>query len=135
MNTSLPRWIRILLALALPAAGALVLWYMRMGGVGLKCPVYELTGLYCPGCGSGRAVYSALHGRFTESFRYNPALYILGIPAAAVFLHEYLRLIFPKLHLKPVHISRGVALGAALALLAWMIVRNLPMCSFLAPAG
>ena len=135
MNARLPRWKRILLGLALPAAGALVLLYMRLGGAGLKCPVYELTGLYCPGCGSGRAVYSALHGRFAESFRYNPVLYLLGIPAAAVFLHEYLRLVFPGLGLRPVHISRGVALGVTLALLVWMIVRNLPMCSVLAPAG
>ena len=125
MNARLPRWKRILLGLALPAAGALVLLYMHLGGAGLKCPVYELTGLY----------YSALHGRFAESFRYNPVLYILGIPAAAVFLHEYLRLVFPGLGLRPVHISRGVALGVTLALLVWMIVRNLPMCSFLAPAG
>ena len=135
MSAPLSRWKRILLGLALPAAAALVLIYMHLGGVGLKCPIYELTGLYCPGCGSGRAVFSALHGRFYESFRYNPALYILGIPAAIVFLHEYLRLVFPGLSLKPVHISRGAALGAALALLAWMIIRNLSMCSFLAPAG
>lgn len=135
MNAPLPRWKRILLGLAVPAAAALVLLYMHLGGVGLKCPFYELTGLYCPGCGSGRAVFSALHGRFAESFRFNPALYLLGIPAAAVFLHEYLRLVFPKLGLKPVYISRGVTLGVTLALLVWMIVRNLPMCSFLAPAG
>ena len=135
MNAPLPRWKRILLGLALPAAGALLLWYMHLGGVGLKCPVYELTGLYCPGCGSGRAVYSALHGRFAESFRYNPALYIIGIPAAIVFLHEYLRVVFPRLDLRPVYIPRGLALAAALAILVWMIVRNLPVCSFLAPAG
>ena len=131
----LPRWKRIALGLALPAAAAMVLLYMHLGGVGLKCPFYELTGLYCPGCGSGRAVYSALHGRFAESFRYNPALYILGIPAMYVVLHEYLRLVFPRLGLRPVYVSRGVSAGATAALVLWWIVRNLPMFSFLAPAG
>ncbi len=132
---TLPRWKRILLGLALPAGAALVLVYMRLGGTGLTCPVYELTGLYCPGCGSGRAVYSALQGRFAESFRYNPALYILGLPMLYVVLHEYLRLVFPRLGLRPVYFSRRAALGLALALLAWGIVRNLSACSFLAPAG
>ena len=135
MREPLPRWKRICLGLALPACAALVLLYMLLGGVGLKCPFYELTGLYCPGCGSGRAVFSALHGRFAESFRYNPALYILGIPAMAVVLHEYLRLVFPRLKLKPVQIPQGAALGVTLAILVYWIVRNLPTFSFLAPAG
>ena len=130
----LPRWQRIALGLAVPAAAVLVLVYMR-GDLGLQCPFYALTGLYCPGCGSGRAVYALLHGRLAASFRYQPLLYLLGVPAGLVFAHEYLRLVFPGLGLRPVHISRGVALGVTLALLVWMIVRNLPMCSFLAPAG
>ena len=132
---TLPRWKRLLLGLALPAGAALVLVYMRLGGVGMKCPVYELTGLYCPGCGSGRAVYSALHGRFAESFRCNPALYLLGIPMLYVAVHEYARLVFPRLKLRPIYISRGASVALALAPLIWGIVRNLPACSFLAPAG
>ncbi len=126
---------RIALGLALPAGIALVLVYMALGGVGLRCPFYTLTGLYCPGCGSGRAVYSALHGRFAESFRQNPALYFPGIPAGLVLLHEYARLVFPRLGLRPVRVSRGVALGLTLALIAYWIARNIPAFSFLAPAG
>ncbi len=43
----------------------------------LICVIHELTGYYCPGCGSGRASYSILHGQFYEAFRYNPLLCIL----------------------------------------------------------
>ncbi len=135
MNHPLPRWKRVCLGLALPAAAALVLYYLLFVGVGLKCPFYELTGLYCPGCGSGRAAVSALHGRFAESFRYNPALYLLGIPAGLVLAHEYARLVFPKLKLRPVHISQGLAAGVTLALLLYWVARNLSVFSFLAPAG
>ena len=135
MKNPLPRWKRICLGLALPAAAALALFYFLAVGTGLKCPFYELTGLYCPGCGSGRAVASALRGRFAESFRYNPALYLLGIPAGCVALHEYARLVFPKLKLRPIHIRQGVAVGVTLALLLYWIARNLPVFSFLAPAG
>ena len=52
-----------------------------------------------------------------------------------VVLHEYLRLVFPRLGLRPVYVSRGVSAGVTAALVLWWIVRNLPMFSFLAPAG
>ncbi len=135
MRSPLSRGKRIALGLAGLAGVALVLLYMRLGGVGMTCPFYSLTGLYCPGCGSGRAVYLALHGHFAESFRYNPALYVLGIPAGLVLLHEYARLVFPRLGLRPIRVSRGVTLGVILALIAYWIARNLPVFSFLAPAG
>ena len=129
----LPLWQRIALGLSVPAAIVLVLVYMR-GPLGMQCPFYALTGLYCPGCGSGRAVYALLHGRLAESFRYQPLLYILGIPAGAVFLHEYLRLVFPRLRLRPVHVPQAAAIGAAVLIFAFWIARNIPACSFLAPA-
>lgn len=48
-----------------------------------KCPFKTLTGLECPGCGSQRAIYHALHGNFAESFRLNllffPAIVYGGI--------------------------------------------------------
>ncbi len=43
----------------------------------LVCLIYRLSGFYCPGCGSGRACYSILHGRFYQAFRYNPLLCLL----------------------------------------------------------
>ncbi|MDR1964896.1 MAG: DUF2752 domain-containing protein [Planctomycetaceae bacterium] len=39
-----------------------------------RCPFHVLTGLYCPGCGSLRAMYYLLHGHFSVSFRYQPLL-------------------------------------------------------------
>ena len=63
------------------------------------------------------------------------ALYLLGIPMLYVAVHEYARLVFPRLKLRPIYISRGASVALALALLIWGIVRNLPACSFLAPAG
>lgn len=132
-NAPLPLRRRIALGLALPAAIALVLVYMR-GSLGLQCPFYALTGLYCPGCGSGRAVYALLHGRLAASFRSQPLLYLLGIPAGLVFAHEYLRLVFPRLKLRPVYIPQAVQIGAAALILVFWIARNIPIFSFLAPA-
>jgi hypothetical protein len=38
------------------------------------CPFHRLTGLYCPGCGSLRAVHQLLHGNLAVAFGLNPLL-------------------------------------------------------------
>lgn len=59
-------------------AGALFLYYHNpKDGLGLVCPVYYLTGYYCPGCGAGRACYAILHMQFYQAFRYNPLLVLI----------------------------------------------------------
>jgi hypothetical protein len=52
-----------------------------------KCPLYEWTGFYCPGCGSQRAIHSFLHFRFLEVFHYNLLMY----PAGALILYHLVR--------------------------------------------
>lgn len=45
----------------------------------VPCPFHALTGLYCPGCGSLRAVHQILHGHVAAAFGLNP-LMILSLP-------------------------------------------------------
>ena len=78
---------------------------------------------------------AVLHGRFAEAFRWNPLLFLLGIPAVIVFLHEYLRYIAPRLHLKPVVIPQPAIIGCIVLIIAYWVLRNIPVCSFLAPGG
>ena len=103
-------------------------------GTGMKCWFYQLTGLYCPGCGSGRAVYALLHGQVFRAIRYNILLFALGVPCVLVVLHEYLRLVFPRLRLKPAAFSRPVQILCLAVVFGFWILRNLPWFSFLAPA-
>jgi len=45
------------------------------------CPVLQLTGWQCPGCGGTRAMYSLLHGDVVQAVAMNPllpALYLAG---------------------------------------------------------
>lgn len=59
-----------------------------------ECLFYQTTGCRCYGCGSTRALYALLHGRWLDSLRYNmllvPALIWLGtlffIRDKAIFL-------------------------------------------------
>ena len=57
---------RLILGAAAPALLVLgLIWFLRGGH--LLCPTYELTGLYCPGCGSGRAARAMLRGDLRAS--------------------------------------------------------------------
>ena len=126
---------RLLLGLGAPAAIAFVCFGVYSGRLSVPCVFYETTGLYCPGCGSGRAVYALLHGRVREAFFDNMLLFLLGIPAAGVLFIEYLRLAFPSLGLKPVYVSRPVAVACAAAVFGFWIARNIPAFAILAPGG
>jgi hypothetical protein len=43
------------------------------------CFFHKVTGLYCPGCGSTRALHCLLHGQIYEAIR-NNALIVLALP-------------------------------------------------------
>jgi hypothetical protein len=43
------------------------------------CLFHRVTGLYCPGCGTGRALHRLLHGDLVGAWRLNP-LMVLVIP-------------------------------------------------------
>lgn len=42
-----------------------------------RCLFFVLTGWQCPGCGTLRALYCLMHGRFADAWRFNGALVIL----------------------------------------------------------
>lgn len=71
-------------AAALACAAALYLYFMGPGNVPLICVFHEVTGLYCPGCGAGRACYSILHGEFLKAFCYNPLMTVL-LPLIGIY--------------------------------------------------
>lgn len=48
------------------------------------CPLDNLGFSYCPGCGLGRSVSLALHGRLTDSLQMHP----FGLIAVIVILHR-----------------------------------------------
>lgn len=43
-----------------------------------KCPLYATTGIYCPGCGSQRALHDFLNLNFVGVLDHNP-LFLFGI--------------------------------------------------------
>ena len=52
------------------------------------CPFHKLTGLYCPGCGSLRAMHQLLHGNLPAAFSLNP-LMVLSLPFLGYWFISY----------------------------------------------
>jgi len=69
---------------ALVLSGAAVLYSFEPGVARgyPPCPLHLVTGLYCPGCGSLRALHQLLHGHVTRAFSLNPLL-VLSLPFLA----------------------------------------------------
>lgn len=72
-------------ALIIPAAiiSGVVLFYFLFDARIItwlpRCPFHLLTGLYCPGCGSQRALSSLLHGELLQATRFN-VLLVASLP-------------------------------------------------------
>lgn len=118
----------------LAAAALLYLYFTGEGeGAGIPCMFHQLTGLYCSGCGSSRALRSVLHLDFYQAFRYN-ALFTVGLPFMGVYFGglaiSYIRFgkdeISGKISMVPVWIFIAAAV-------IYGILRNIPAFSFLAP--
>ena len=91
------------------------------------CPLHQLTGLLCPGCGGTRCLAALLHFDPTAAWHANPLTVIL-LPFAALFLlRGYIRVLrgsslavaWPT----PPHIVTALLLATAVL---FGISRNLP---------
>ncbi len=62
-------------------SGLVVVYFLKPGQSFIypPCPVYFLTGLYCPGCGTLRGIHALLHGQFLHALDLNP-LMVISIP-------------------------------------------------------
>jgi hypothetical protein len=93
------------------------------------CPFHALTGLYCPGCGSLRAIHQLLHMHFLSAFRLNPLL-VLSIPLLGyLLLHPYL--VRSKKHFLPdVNIPAFLIWIYLGIVVSFWIIRNIPLYPF-----
>lgn len=95
------------------------------------CPFLFVTGLYCPGCGSLRAVHALAHGDVPEALSRNP-LTVLSVPLlVALWVLWTRRRLTGR---RRSWAAPGWAIWGLLAVvIAFWILRNLPGFAFLAP--
>ncbi|MFF4570804.1 DUF2752 domain-containing protein [Streptomyces sp. NPDC001410] len=95
------------------------------------CPLYRLTGLYCPGCGGLRSAHAFIHGDFLTALHDNAA----GVAAYLGFAVLWTVWVVRAVRGRPLRIELGRvqmwSIGALL--LVFTVVRNLPGSGWLHP--
>ncbi len=121
----------------LAGAGAAYLYFHDPVVYPIPCAIHLFTGLYCPGCGAGRACYALLHGEFLEAFSYNPLMVIL-IPFICLYVAARgLDWAVTGGNHVDGKISVKLLVAILILILIYGIVRNIPVRPFslLAPGG
>jgi hypothetical protein len=88
------------------------------------------THLDCPGCGMTRALYNLLHLNLWQAFRYNLILYLL-IPISTYFgIIGYIYLLTGKWFKLKLTVPKPVILCLIVVIVAFVILRNIPIEPF-----
>ncbi|WP_346906953.1 DUF2752 domain-containing protein [Faecalicatena orotica] len=91
---------------------------------------YSITGLYCPGCGAGRASYALLHGELYQAFRYNPLMIFVMLFLAAYFIARSLDWMITGGNHIDRHISDKYLCWLLVVILLYGVLRNIPCFPF-----
>ena len=109
---------------ALLAAGALYLVWLRLGGPGIPCPFHLATGLLCPGCGVTTMLVALSRLDIRAAFAAN-AFLLCTLPLLAFELvHEWQRYAAGRPQPRWNQILLAVYGGG---LLLFGVLRNLPL--------
>ena len=97
------------------------------------CPLYQLTGLWCPGCGLTRATHAVLRGDIGAAFGFN-LFFPLFLGAIVVGWLAWLRRSLRRPPLVPFrNMPMWVPAATGVALIVFGVVRNLPGFGALRP--
>ena len=123
---------KLILIITTVSFGALLYFIIdaRYTSIFPHCPFNTITGYYCPGCGSQRAISALLHGDVMQALHFN-LLLVLSLPMVgySAFIHTYNT--FAKLQLQQsLFYSPLFVKFVFLVVLLFWIVRNISMYPF-----
>ena len=121
------------LKLAIIALLGFLLYYLLnlYTGFAIFCPFHKFTGLYCPGCGVTRLLFSLIKLDFYQAFRYNPLVFILLIIGIIYLLIKF---ILKKFNII-IKVPNYVWYILIIIVIIYGILRNIPEFSWLAPTN
>lgn len=123
--------------LALPMAfvvAVLFLFDPSKYGFYPRCTLYTTTGLYCPGCGSLRALHHLAHGEILMALHYN-VLLVVALPFVGFFSARRAVKWFNGTPLPPFNLSGRWMIIILIVMTVFTILRNIPVAplTWLAP--
>ena len=105
----------------------LIFFFLLFLSRNLTCIFYEITGLYCPGCGITRMFLALSRFEVSKAFRYNPLVFCLLIFSLLYVLYNLIR--YKKIR----KLNSKIIIGLVIIVILFGILRNLPCFDFLAP--
>ncbi|MDD3196642.1 MAG: hypothetical protein PWP10_2489 [Clostridiales bacterium] len=130
---------RLLIVWGIPAAliaAASILFFRDPGTEGLiPCAFYQMTGIYCTGCGTTRAFHALLHGRVFEALSFNLFMMVWVWLVVYTLLAYWLRRLLRRPVLPAIRDWRWLIVAVLASALVFLILRNIPVwpLSWLAP--
>lgn len=106
--------------------------FVRLTGVGIPCPIYSITGHWCPSCGVTRMALAITTGKLGEAWQANRLLAMLS-PYLLLLL---IRFIYAEWVGKPLRIQpleKYVQILIIILLLIFGVLRNLSAFAHWAP--
>lgn len=113
------------------AVGVVLLYAAVPGQSGLfpPCPLHALTGLYCPGCGTTRALHELVHGHAGMALRLN-FLMMTALPFMLYAAASYVSYAFRGRRLPTMHLSGRAIWMLGIVIILFGVLRNLPQFPF-----
>jgi len=130
---------RVLAAMLLLGTAPIILLRVfdpATSGIFPPCPIRYLTGLYCPGCGSLRAMHALLHGELARAWAMNP-LMIVMLPVVTYGLVSAALLELRGNGLPEIMLPAKWIRAFCVVVVLYAVARNLPLYPFdlLAPGA
>lgn len=67
----------------------ILIYYLILLILDMTCPIKDLLGISCPGCGMSRALFNAIQFKFDKAFYYHPLWIVLPICVIILMISHY----------------------------------------------